>query len=374
MQPDPKSEAILPRLAGVDILRGLSILAVILLHMQLRMRFAGYSLETSLPKPLFHLLFWNGNNGVQIFFAVSGFLITWTSIRRFGSLSRFQPWLFYRIRFARIAPLLLALLAVLSVLHCSGVSGYIIPPEKASLGRALFAALTFHLNWLEAERGYLPASWDVLWSLSVEELFYLVYPLVCLGLLRLRHGLWWFTLVLLTFAVMGPLARVAPHANEIWREKSYLGGMDAIAMGCLTALAVHAGWRLSRLWEFIGYSALFCIAVWPSWPIMRSIGRAGLDGSILAIGACLVMAATVGRGFTGGRWTAWLRWLGRHSYEIYLTHEFVVLTATDAYQAWPVGPLSAWFLFVVVLSAALGYAVARWFSEPLNRILRPSST
>lgn len=361
------------RLDGVDILRGLSILAVILLHIQLRMRFAGHSLEPAMPKWLFHLLFWNGNNGVQVFFAVSGFLITLTSIRRFGSLAGFQPWTFYRIRFARIAPLLLALLAVLSVLHGTGAQGYVIPPEKASLGRSLAAVLTFHFNWLEAERGYLPASWDVLWSLSVEEMFYLVYPIVCVALLRLRGGLWWFVLMLSAFVAMGPFARVAPGANEIWREKSYLGGMDAIALGCLTVVAMNAGWRIARLWEFAGYASLLWIAVWPPWSIMRPIGRAGLDGTILAVGACLVMAASVSRGFTGGCWSAALRWLGRHSYEIYLTHEFVVIAATDAYASWRVGPLALWFVLVVPASAALGGVVARWFSEPLNRKLRPAT-
>jgi len=111
------TDPVVPRFDGVDMLRGFSILAVVLLHIAIRMRGAGFSLEPNMPRWIFHLLFWNGDNGVTVFFAVSGFLITLTSLRRFGSLAQMRPKVFYRIRFARIAPLLLILLAILSFLH-----------------------------------------------------------------------------------------------------------------------------------------------------------------------------------------------------------------------------------------------------------------
>ncbi|MCX6591421.1 MAG: acyltransferase [Acidobacteria bacterium] len=343
------------------------------------MRFAGYSLEPALPGWLFHFLFWNGNNGVTVFFAISGFLITLTSIRRFGGLARFDAAKFYRIRFARIGPLLLLLLGILSVLHLAGAAGFTIPPQKASLPQALFSALTFHLNWLEAQRGYLPASWDVLWSLSVEEMFYLGYPLACL-MLRLRWGGALFGAVALSFIAAGPFARTVWMNSEIWREKSYLGGMDAIALGCLAALLTDwLGRRISRAargaahWRglaAVGSGLLLLVAIWPQWSLMGYLGRIGLDGTALALGTCLVMIGSVVRGESGRRWTLPLRWLGRHSYEVYLTHEFVVIWGTAAYVGWPRGPLAAWFALMVVLSAVLGAVVARYVSEPLNRMLR----
>ncbi len=71
--------------------------------------------------------------------------------------------------------------------------------------------------------------------LSVEETFYLFFPLVCR----------WFgrgnllIILLGAFVVLGPFARtVFAGQNEIWREVSYLGGMDAIALGCMTAILV----------------------------------------------------------------------------------------------------------------------------------------
>src|SRR6266581_3572693 len=149
-----------------------------------------------------------------------------------------------------ILSVLLLLLAVLSLLHLGHVQGFRIPAKTTTLPRALFAALTFHLNWLEAVHGYLPGNWDVLWSLSVEEMFYLFFPLLCVVLFRLRRGTFLFVALLLTFAAMGPFARTVWTTNPIWREKTYLGGMDGIALGCLCALATDrllrrgAGWRM----------------------------------------------------------------------------------------------------------------------------------
>ncbi len=68
------------------------------------------------------------------------------------------------------------------MLHLLEVRPFVIPADRASIGRALVAALGFHVNWYEGHHGYLPGNWDVLWSLSVEETFYLLFPLVCLTL------------------------------------------------------------------------------------------------------------------------------------------------------------------------------------------------
>jgi peptidoglycan/LPS O-acetylase OafA/YrhL len=223
------------RLDGVDVLRSLAIFFVLMNHVNMRLRSVKVPYTHGLPEQLVSSLVWNGQFGVQIFFAVSGFLITSTALRRWGSLSHVNVRDFYLLRFARIAPLLLMLLGVLSILDLVHSKYFIISSKMGGLGRALFAALTFHVNVLEARRGYLPASWDILWSLSVEEMFYFFFPLVCrlLGRGKLLIGL------LLMFVALGPLGRTAfTQGNEVWKEYSYLGGMDAIALGCLTALLV----------------------------------------------------------------------------------------------------------------------------------------
>ena len=223
------------RLDGVDLLRGLAIFFVLMNHVNMRLLIAKVAYTDGLPDQVVSSLVWNGQRGVQIFFAVSGFLITSTSLRRWGSLPRVSLGGFYVMRFARIAPLLLLLLSVLSVLHFAGLQHFVVSAKTGGLGRALFAALTFHVNVLEARRGYLPGNWDILWSLSVEEMFYLFFPLVARVFGRGKL----FIALLLGFVVVGPFARtVFTLGNEVWKEYSYLGGMDAIALGCLTALLV----------------------------------------------------------------------------------------------------------------------------------------
>jgi peptidoglycan/LPS O-acetylase OafA/YrhL len=104
------------------------------------------------PAQLLHLLVWNGEQGVQMFFAVSGFLITSISLRRWEPLSQIRVRNFYTLRFARIAPLFLLLL------HFAHVPNYVVTARTGGLGRALLAALTFRINVLEARTWYRSCS------------------------------------------------------------------------------------------------------------------------------------------------------------------------------------------------------------------------
>jgi len=126
----------------VDVLRGLSIAFVLLNHVNMRLFLAKLSYWQELPEAVHDALVWNGQNGVQIFFALSGYLITSTSLRRWGSLSSIRVREFYALRFARIVPLLLLLLAVLSFLHLCGTPGFVVGEETGGLTRALIAAVT----------------------------------------------------------------------------------------------------------------------------------------------------------------------------------------------------------------------------------------
>jgi peptidoglycan/LPS O-acetylase OafA/YrhL len=360
------------RLDGVDLLRGLAIFFVLMNHVNIRLFLAKVPYTHGLPLQLVSSLVWNGQFGVQMFFAVSGFLITSTSLKRWGSLSRIRLLDFYRLRFARIAPLLLLLLAILSALHFLRVEAYVVSAKTGGLGRALLAALTFHVNLLEARRGYLPGSWDILWSLSVEEAFYLFFPL--LSRLFGRGKL--LIALLIAFVALGPFGRTLfTHGNEIWQEKSYLGGMDAIALGCLTALLVSRttfSRRALRTVGVVGMAVLIFILGFSRRAYAWGLGDAGLDMTVLAIGACMVIIAASQSQWRSPRILGPLLGLGRRSYEVYLTHMFVVFTFFGLLvkAGKPMYAVPLLFVAVVFVAGVLGEVVARLYSEPMNRLLR----
>jgi peptidoglycan/LPS O-acetylase OafA/YrhL len=363
------------RLDGIDLLRGLAIFYVLMNHINIRLIGADVPYRNYLPAQLVHFLVWNGQFGVQMFFAVSGFLITSITLRRWGSLAQVNLREFYRLRFSRIAPLLILLLVVLTALHFARVHYFVVTAKTGGLGRALLAVLTFRVNVLEARRGYLPGNWDVLWSLSVEEMFYFFFPLVCRVFGRGKL----FIAILLTFVALGPLGRtVFAHGNEIWEEYSYLGGMEGIALGCLTALIVsHMRLTRPKLWvvgisgtAIVVLSLVFSWQAYVGWP-----GRTGLNMTILGVGTCMFIAATTQIEWKSPSVLAPLLRIGQYSYEVYLTHMFVVFGFFSLFLAAgkPMRLVPVLFVTTILAAGALGAAVAHWYSEPLNRFLRNSS-
>jgi peptidoglycan/LPS O-acetylase OafA/YrhL len=361
------------RLSGVDVLRGLSVLLVTLHHIHLRFKLNGFGVDDVLPKTLNQVLFWSGYYAVIAFFVISGFLITGLSIRRWGQLGHVRIGSFYRMRAARILPCLLLLLALLSVLHLMGVPAFTIRPERASLGQAVWAALTFRINWLEGHHGYLPGDWDILWSLSVEEMFYLVFPLLCL--LFRREAL--LLLPLACLFVLGPINRVALADQEPWNQYAYLSCMDGIAFGCLAAL-VTARMRLSqrtlRIAFALGAVIACLVLVTTNEDSPTGLARYGLDITLLETWVAMMLLA-LGRGVgnaTLSIGTSWIRTIGRSSYEIYLVHMLVVLGLMTLVKRLnpTLAMIPSWYLAMLSLSVLLGLALSKYFSEPVNHRLR----
>ncbi|GAB3253076.1 acyltransferase family protein [Chitinimonas naiadis] len=359
----------------IDVLRGWAVIAVVLLHLNIRVPFKEAEIAAGLSRRALNFLFSSGYQGVIVFFVISGFLITTVSLQRWGSLDRISRFDFYLFRVARLAPCLLLFIVVQSVLQGMGVPAFSAEQGDGHLLLAIASALTFWLNWAEALVGYLPGAWDVLWSLSVEEAFYLGFPLLCLllrGPKRLIAGL-------LVFVVLGPFSRTVFSSNEIWMDHAYLSGMGEIAMGCITAVLVHrygycgrhAGYLLA-----VGAALMALVLYFRGWVFQLGLTKVGLDVTTLALGTALVLAACYGRpGWS--RYAAWpgpnlLQWFGRHSYEIYLSHMFVVLLTVPVYQQaqLPTTWLLPFYLANVAVCGLLGHALARYFSTPLNHWLR----
>jgi peptidoglycan/LPS O-acetylase OafA/YrhL len=358
-----------PRNAAIDLLRGLSILLVVVHHIALRIPLKEGGLETFLPRSLLNAFVYNGYEAVFLFFVISGFLITSNAIERWGSLAAIDLRSFYARRAARILPLLGLLLIVLSALHWLGMPYFTIEGEGQSLPRALFAVIGLHLNWYEGATGYLPGNWDVLWSLSIEEVFYLGFPLVCLAIRR--EALLLALLTLLMFSL--PMARAALVGNEIWQEKAYLPGMAAIATGVIAAMMVHALPKLSTAWRQV-LCALGCCGIASNllfgsvfWPL---IGNGLL--LVLTLSGGILLIAVQGLRADAPRSLQWLCSMGRLSYEIYLTHMFIVFAAVALYRQVQADPWFGflWYVPTVLLCWVLGSALSRGFSIPSDRALR----
>jgi peptidoglycan/LPS O-acetylase OafA/YrhL len=365
------------RVPAIDVLRGLCIIAVVLHHINIRIPFKNSAFGVLLSPAVNRVLFWNGAYGVNVFFVISGFLITTWSLKRWGSPAQINLRQFYRMRFARIVPCLFALLAILSVLHLTHRYGFVIHTKSAptTLPRALLAALTFHVNWLESTRGYLPAAWDVLWSLSVEEMFYVFFPLLCIFTRNLRV----LSVVLAGFVVLGPFARTTLTHIELWKDYGYLACMDGIALGCLAAILARKvcfGSRALRALQLSGAALCLLIIAFRHTAWLMGLPQSGLNVTVLELGTALMLIAMQQR-FESGlarprAFSAIFTWYGRNSYEVYLTHMLVVWPMMrifyDLHQ--PINAAPFWFLAITILAGILGGLVARLYSEPLNLRLR----
>jgi peptidoglycan/LPS O-acetylase OafA/YrhL len=356
----------------IDCLRGVAIMLVLLLHFSLT-----YGLKDSplgwLPEALRNAFSRHGNYGVTIFFTISGFLITSNALQRWGKLSDIDLRTFYLLRVARIMPPLLLVLAIIVALGCLGVPSFSNSDGKEALPASFFwlaagSVLTFWHNVLMQSHGYFNYCLNVYWSLSVEEVFYVLMPLLCVALKRT----WLLVLLCVVLMVAGPWYRSLHADNEIFYMYAYLACFDAIAAGCLAALLVpmlKVSTRVAAGLMLAGAAAMLAVYL------------RGFDG-VEAIGFSLMaMASTtflIGAAFAAppGRLSlgcsAPLRWLGRHSYEVYLYHIVVLALLRNLVQKSELTyttrlPLLLLFLGLTALTAAL---VARFVALPASQALR----
>jgi len=360
------------RSAVIDVLRGVAITLVLLLHFSLTYRLSDSPLAGLVGKDGVRTLVNNGNYGVTMFFVVSGFLITSTALARYGRLGAIDRAEFLRYRAARILPSLLLVVAIIVALGLLGVPSFTNEIDHQPLPPIWFVwgagtVLTFTHNLLMQSAGYFNYCLNIYWSLSVEEVFYLGFPLLCVAARRdaLVVG---FAIALI---VAGPVYRHTHADDELSFMYGYAACFDAIAFGVLTALLA------ARLEPPHGAGVLALLSVGAlAWAYLRGIGdheAFGFTQVALAAAALLYFsAAGAGRSFASARVLAPLRWAGRHSYELYLFHIVVLAILRDAVPRNQLGYAFKlpWLGVFIALSALVAAVVARCVSEPANSALR----
>jgi peptidoglycan/LPS O-acetylase OafA/YrhL len=204
-------------------------------------------------------------------------------------------------------------------------------------------------------------------------MFYLGFPFVC----RLARSERNMVVLLVALVIAGPIARVVGPHDSNPQDQTYLCCMDGIALGCLAALLawrVHLRPFALRAIFTLGLAAAIFVDVFRKQVFDSGLVSTGLYVTVLEVGIALMLIG-IQSGLGAGRLargTGLLRVFGRNSYEIYLTHSFVVVFLTQLYRAYYHGGalIPVWYLAILAISAALGYLFARFYSNPLNQLLR----
>ncbi len=357
----------------IDVIRGVAILLVLLHHFNIAYRLDDTLLAGALGWDAVRAVARNGNYGVTMFFAVSGYLITSNSERRWAGLAHVSTRAFYTLRAARIFPCLLLLLAMVNLLAAGGVAIFQNRPqggEPISFWLVNFASLTFWMNVLIGRSGWFNYPLGVLWSLSVEEVFYLAFPLLCLLLRRETRLLAFWALVI----VVGPLYRLAHQGDEGGYLYAYAASFDGIAIGCCAALLARKMALRGRTLHVLQGAVAAAMTVLYLWRPIEQTNVLGVTGmalgtAILLLGAHARSADLVRR---GSRPLLMLGWLGRLSYELYLFHLVVLGLLRSAFPpraTYGDAKLLLLAAFLVV-SAGLAALISRFYAEPLNLRIR----
>ncbi|MCE9660360.1 MAG: acyltransferase [Burkholderiales bacterium] len=358
----------------VDLLRGVAIGVVLLLHFSLTYRLAASPLGDLLSPAALRAVVNNGNFGVTIFFAVSGFLITSNVLRREGRLADVDIGAFYLRRAARILPPLLLAVSVITALGLAGAPSFtnrvdgVLQPNGYFLVAA-GSVLTFTHNMLMQSAGYFNYCLNIYWSLSVEEMFYLAFPLLCFA--SAKRG-WMVVALCVAAAAIGPLYRHAHVDDEIFYMYGYPACFDAIAFGCLAALAA-ARQSVSVTVARLGVAAAAALLALSYLSGIKGNEVFGFTAVALSTALLLFFNASLARpSRVGSVWSAPLRWAGRHSYELYLFHIVVLALMRDALPRDQLGydAKLPWLLCYLLLSAVVAGLVARHLSEPANASIR----
>ncbi len=339
------------RLAGLDGIRGLAALYVVMNHIFLR-AFPGY--------PVDHAPFWAGwfiygRFAVVVFIVLSGFSLGLSPARHGWRLGGAAGFAYRRAR--RILPAYWAALA-----FSLAVAWLVVPPP----GEALPTSTSVLSNGLLVQNIWLaPSPNRSFWSLAVEAQLYLFFPLLLLMVRRLGAALMVATVTLIVAAV----GIVGPHVSKVdtFLVQSAPDLAALFALGILAAGIVRAS-RARREWPW-GRLALAAAA--PALALILARGSVWTLDHLywvdLALGpaiACLLAALATGRPAPLLRLldSRPIRELGLSSYSLYLLHGPVVIVVYEELVARRFRHGAPAFLLTVALAVPLAIACARLFA------------
>ncbi|MFT4299912.1 MAG: acyltransferase family protein [Aeromicrobium sp.] len=301
-------------LAGLDGLRGVAVALVVIYH----------AFPARLP---------GGFIGVDVFFVLSGFLITTLLLReKTGPDHRVRLGRFWVRRVRRLVPALIVMIAL-----TTAATVWVGRDTDASLRSQVVGALTWTSNWIQIHQGWsysdshLPPLFNHLWSLGIEEQFYVLWPLMFLAGIALvgrrRFGHTTATLAVISAGLMAALFLYGDAT------RAYMG-LDSHSFGLLlgAALALSTAPHLltgdatdpvplprrSTVLGALGLLGILAFAALVEWSSdLTFLGGLGLAN--LAAVAVVYAAANRSAVATALGWAP-LRWLGERSYGLYLWH------------------------------------------------------
>ena len=346
---------------GLDGLRAIAVLAVLAFHEQFSWAPGGIL-------------------GVAVFFTLSGYLITDLLLNRWLLTGRLQLAKFWLARARRLLPALFVMLAI--------VTAWVTLLDRArldSLRGMVAAAATYSSNWYAIIQGqsyfsrFAPAQpLDHLWSLAVEEQFYLIWPwLLLLGVICLRHrstsAIRWLALPTLVLAAASAVAMSVLYHPAVDATRVY-EGTDTRAAGLLIGAALAMVWpsivasRASRAWAraldvpSIAGLAVIGLMVWRVGQYSPLLYSGGIV--VLSVATAAVVAACACPNSVTGAALGWrpLRWIGVRSYGIYLWHYPVIVLTSPV-----TGPVPLPRAIAQIL-ASIGIAALSWkfVEEPVR--------
>ncbi|WP_010115206.1 acyltransferase [Acinetobacter sp. P8-3-8] len=357
----------------IDVLRGISILLVLIHHFNIPYKLH----DTLLGMPIFGeslstLVARNGNYGVTMFFVISGFLITQHTLQRNHSLAQINLKDFYIRRIARIMPCLVLLVAIVTILGVMGLKPFMNQAPngiEVSYGLTVFAAFSFWMNILIIENGWVNYALGVLWSLSVEEVFYLAFPILCIALGRDRG----FIVFLLAVIVYAPYFRSLHFAEESGAYLyHYFSSFDGIAIGCLTALIaqnMHRNIQIPKL--TIPVVSISMIALYLYAPI-KEVSTWGISVFAVLSASLIFCFAQNPQTESASIFSKGMLWIGQRSYEMYLFHLIILGLFKVFYLPKETLPIEKLMLLPIYFIGVfiLSWVIEKYYSTPLNEKIR----